>query len=365
MIGRDGERGRLSAFVATAEGQTLVLKGETGVGKSALLDHVAELAARSGHEVIRAAGVEAESGLPFAGLHQVLHTLLPGVERLDEVHRAVFGTAFGQRGGRPPSVMALGIAVLDLLGQASAARPLLLVVDDGQWLDASSAEVIGFVGRRLAGSSVRLAVGLRSEVASGWDTAALPELPVPALSDAAARELLELRHPDLDAGVRRLVLDHARGNPLALLELPTHLHRVARADTDGPASAGSRLHDVSLTVPRRLQHAYGTRFRALSERVRGELLRGALDGVGVASAASSAPGAERSPGAEHSPGAERSPGAGRYRLRDAEEAVAAGLLEVDPLSGDFVFRHPLVRSSVVQTATPNERRAAHAVLADV
>ncbi|MCW8383837.1 AAA family ATPase, partial [Streptomyces justiciae] len=305
MIGREGERGRLSAFVTATEDQALVLKGETGVGKSALLDHVAEAATQSGHEVIRAAGVEAESGLPFAGLHQVLHTLLPAVERLDEVHRVVFGTAFGQSCGRPPSVMALGIAVLDLLGQASAARPLLLVVDDGQWLDAASTEVVGFVGRRLAGGAVRLVVGLRSEVASGWDTAGLPELPVPALSDTAAQELLDLRHPDLDASLRRLVLDHARGNPLALLELPAHLHRVGHQGTGERASAGIQLHGLSLTVPRRLQHVYGTRIAALSDRVRGELLRGALDGAGATSAPGSVPGAGRLPGAV------------RYRMRDA------------------------------------------------
>ncbi|MFI9834463.1 AAA family ATPase, partial [Streptomyces sp. NPDC051913] len=348
MVGRDGERGRLAAFVTATEGQALVLRGETGTGKSALLDHAAELSTRAGHEVIRSAGVEAESGLPFAGLHQMLHTLLPWVDRLDAVHRTVFDTAFGQGDGRPPSVMALGIAVLDLLEQASAARPLLLVLDDGQWLDASSTAVIGFVGRRLTGSSVRLAVGLRCEVASGWDTAALPELPVPALSDAAARELLDLRHPVLTAPVRRLVLDQAQGNPLALLELPTHLHRIGRAVTDEQVSAELGSH-ASLPVPRRLQHVYGAQIKTLGDRVRGELLRGALDGVAAMSgAAGLASGVGR-----------------RYRMRDVEEAVTAGLLGVDPLSGDFVFRHPLVRSSVVRTATPNERRAAHAVLADV
>ncbi|NUP43378.1 MAG: AAA family ATPase, partial [Streptomyces sp.] len=353
MVGRDGERGRLAAFVTATDGQTLVLRGETGTGKSALLDHAAELSTRAGHEVIRSAGVEAESGLPFAGLHQMLHTLLPWTDRLDAVHRTVFDTAFGQGGGRPPSVMALGIAVLDLLEQASAARPLLLVLDDGQWLDAASTEVIGFVGRRLTGSSVRLAVGLRCEIASGWDTAALPELPVPALSDAAARELLDLRHPELTAPVRRLVRDQAQGNPLALLELPAHLHRIGHAVTDEQVSAELGSHAASLPVPmpvpRRLHHVYGARIRTLGDRVRGELLRGALDGVAAMSGAA---------GLTSAVGR-------RYRMRDAEEAVTAGLLGVDPLSGDFVFRHPLVRSSVVRTATPNERRAAHAVLADV
>ncbi|MFD7284161.1 AAA family ATPase, partial [Streptomyces sp. NPDC059862] len=344
MIGRNGERGRLSAFVTAAEGQALVLKGETGVGKSTLLDHAAQVAAQAGHEVVRAAGVEAESGLPFAGLHQLFHSLLPSVDGLDQVHRTAFDTAFGRSAGKPPSVMSVGIAVLDLLSLASSAKPLLLVLDDGQWLDASSIAVIGFVGRRLTGSSVKLVVGLRSDITSGFDTAALPELPVRALSDTAARQLLDLRHPDLDTAVRRLVLDQARGNPLALLELPAHV-RVGHA---GLATAGVLgLHDASLPLPRRLQHVYGTRVRKLSDGVREELLRGALDGVGA------------------TPGTAPAPGLGRYRMRDADEAAACGLLDVDPLSGDFVFRHPLVRSTVVQMATPNQRRAAHAALAHV
>ncbi|MFF4796094.1 AAA family ATPase, partial [Streptomyces sp. NPDC001276] len=344
MIGRDGEQGRLSSFMTAVEGQALVLKGEAGVGKSALLDHAARLAAEAGHEVIRAAGVEAESGLPFAGLHQLLYPLLPFTDGLDLLHRTVFDTVFGRSEGKPPSVMSLGIAVLDLLSLASSAGPLLLVLDDGQWLDASSVAVIGFVGRRLTGGSVKLLVGLRTDVASGFDTAALPELPVRALSDTAARQLLSLHHPDLETSVRRLVLDQAQGNPLALLELPAHLP-VGPAEL---ASAGALgLHDASLPLPRRLQHVYSTRIKGLDVTVREELLRGALDGVGA------------------TPGTAPAPGPGRYRMRDAEEAVMAGLLRLDPLTGEFVFRHPLVRSTVVQTATPNQRRAAHAVLAYV
>ncbi|MFF4837783.1 LuxR C-terminal-related transcriptional regulator [Streptomyces sp. NPDC001315] len=344
MIGRDGERGQLSAFVTAVEGQALVFKGEAGVGKSALLDHAAQLAAGAGHEVIRAAGVEAESGLPFAGLHQLLHSLLPSADGLDLVHRTVFDTVFGRSVGKPPSVMSLGVAVLDLLSLASSARPLLLVLDDGQWLDASSVAVIGFVGRRLTGTSVKLLVGLRSDVASGFDTAALPELPVRALSDRDARQLLALHHPDLEASVRRLVLDQAQGNPLALLELPAHIH-VAPAELASARVLG--LHDASLPLPRRLQHVYGTRVKGLPDEVREELLRGALDGVGA------------------TPGTTPAPGLRRYRMRDADAAVTAGLLRPDPVSGDYVFRHPLVRSTVVQTATPNQRRAAHAALAHV
>lgn len=341
MVGREGEQEVLSALVVASGGRALVLRGDTGVGKSALLEHVAELATGEKHRVIRAAGVEAESELPFAGLHQFLYPLLSSIDRLDDSHREIFDVVFGRSEGTPPSVMTLGIAVLDLLSLAASQKPLLLVLDDGQWLDTSSTEVCGFVGRRLTGSSVKLVVGLRSDVPSGFDTAALPELPVTTLSEKASEQLLDMHHPGLDPQIRRLVLDEAQGNPLALLELPPYV-RGGRAGRNPEELLGYS----GVPLPLRLQHVYGARIEALSDTVCAELLRGALDGVGAGTAA------DRTRGT-------------RYRMLDADEAAACGLLDIDPLSGDFVFRHPLVRSTVVQTATPNERRAAHAALAHV
>ncbi|RST01904.1 helix-turn-helix transcriptional regulator [Streptomyces sp. WAC07149] len=349
MVGREDERAELAAFVASATGRALVLRGEAGVGKSSLLGHGAGLAEREGHAVVRAAGVEAESALPYAGLHQLLHPLLDGAARLDDGSRAlldaVFGAGSAQRGSEdgPPSVMALGIAVLRLLSLASARRPLLLVLDDGQWLDDSSADVCGFVGRRLAGGAagpVKLLVSVRTDTVSRFDTAALPELPVAALADEDAAHLLDHRFPDLGRGLRRIVLDQARGNPLALLELPAHL--ASRASDGLPVEDFADGNGVPL--PRRLQGLFGTRIAALDERVREELLKGALDGAGTPGRAGAVPGA-------------------RYRMRDADAAVAAGLLDTGAVAGEFVFRHPLVRSAVVQMATPEQRRAAHLSLA--
>ncbi|GAA2345727.1 hypothetical protein GCM10010431_81540 [Streptomyces kunmingensis] len=337
MIGRESEQEALSAFVADSGGRSLVLRGDTGVGKSALLERVADLAAAHTYRVIRAAGVEAESELPFAGLHQFLYPLSSSIDRLDDVHRRVFDVVFGQSQGTPPSVMTLGIAVLDLLSLAASEKPLLLVLDDGQWMDASSTEVIGFVGRRLTGSSVKLVVVLRADLRSGFDTAALPELPVTTLSEEASEQLLDLRHPGLAPRIRRLVLDEAQGNALALLELPPYVRRSGR-------TSGELLGYTGIPLPVRLQHVYGDRIQALGDGVRAELLRGALDGAGASAG---------------------SPRGTRYRMTEADEAADCGLLDVDPLTGDFVFRHPLVRSTVVQTATPNERRAAHAMLAQV
>ncbi|MFI6603582.1 LuxR C-terminal-related transcriptional regulator [Nonomuraea sp. NPDC050536] len=341
LVGRDGVQGQLSAFMTATGGQALILRGETGVGKSTLLDHVAGLAAPETHRVIRAAGVEAEAELPFAGLHQLLYSLLPHAAGLDEGHRAVFDVVFGLREGTAPSVMSLGIAVLDLLSLVTAETPLLLLLDDGQWMDASSAEVCGFVGRRLTGSSVKMLIAVRSDVGSRFDTAALPELLVAALSEEAAGHLLDMRHPQLDTQTRRIVLEHASGNPLALLELPAYLNGGHTGRTPEEL-----LGFGNIPLSRRLQHVYGIRIERLAGPVREELLRGALDGVGAGRGGNRAPGA-------------------RYRMREADEAVAAGLLDTDPATGDLVFRHPLIRTTVVQLATPNQRRAAHAELARV
>ncbi|WP_345672405.1 AAA family ATPase [Streptomyces similanensis] len=342
MVGRDGEQARLAAFVTAADARALVLRGESGVGKSALLDHAAELAAREGHLVIRATGVEAESELPCAGLHQLLYPLLPDATRLEPPARAVFDAVFGRPEGAPPSVMTLGIAVLGLLSLAASRRPLLLVLDDGQWLDDPSAAVCAFVGRRLAGSPVRLLAAVRADIASRWDAAALPEAPVGALPEDDAARLLDLRHPGLPPRLRRLVLAEAQGNPLALLELPVEI-----GDRSGdPAAPEEVFGRPGLPLSRRLQHLYGARIAGLGDGVRAELLKGALDGVGTR------------------PG-DTAAGAARYRMRDAEEAVARGLLVVEPVGGDLAFRHPLVRSSVVQMSTPNQRRAAHHTLARV
>lgn len=341
MVGREDEQAELVAFVKSATGQALVLRGETGVGKSSLLGHAAALAEQEGHVVLRAAGVEAESELPYAGLHQLLHPLLVDVARLDDGTRAVFDAVFGGVQGDPPSVMALGIAVLSLLSLSSAQRPLLLVLDDAQWLDDSSADVCGFVGRRLVGGPAKMLVAVRTDLTSRFDTAALPELPITALTDEDAARLLDHRYPELSGRVRRIVLEQAQGNPLALVELPAHF---AGRSSDLPVEDLIGQHGVPL--PRRLQRLFGTRIAALDERVRTELLMGALDGAGTPSGTDAVPGT-------------------RYGMRDADTAVAAGLLDIDMVTGDLVFRHPLVRSAVVRMATPNQRRAAHLALAQV
>ncbi|NUR28563.1 MAG: AAA family ATPase, partial [Catenulispora sp.] len=351
LVGRQTERAELAAFVTDTAGRALILRGDTSVGKSALLHDAAALAEREGHRVVRAAGVEAEAGLPYAGLHQVLYPLLAEVAQLDAGTRAVLGAVLGgevggETGGtgetgQPVSVMGLGIAVLNLLARAAAGQPLLLALDDAQWLDDASADVYGFVGRRLAGSSVKLLAAVRADVPSHFDAAALPELSVAALPEPDAEALLDARQPGLAKRVRRLVLEQAQGNPLALLELPAQF-----AGRSGDGLTEELFGQPGIPLPRRLQHLYGTRIAGLSDAVRAELLKGALDGVGARSEDGTSAGA-------------------RYSVRDVDEAVAAGLLDLEAGTEDFTFRHPLVRATVVQMATPNQRRAAHRVLAHV
>ncbi|WP_431900416.1 AAA family ATPase [Nonomuraea sp. bgisy101] len=320
IIGRNHERAVISGMVESVSGQVMVVRGEAGVGKSALLEEAAELAVRDGHLVSRITGVEAESELPCSGLHQLLYQLLPLTDS-----RPVLDAVTGRQADDLPSVMTLGIAVLDLLSEIAMRRPLLVILDDGQWLDDTSAEVFGFVGRRIGGFPVKLLIAVRDEIASRFDLAVLPEMPVGPLSDEDAVRLLDQRHPSLTEEVRQWVLDQALGNPLALLELP------------------SQAGDAGL--PRKLHRLYGSRIAELGDQARAELLMAALDGVGTR------------------------PGDGgqkpRHRMRNVDEAVACGLLDAEPITGDVTFRHPLVRSSVVQMATPDQCRAAHRALADI
>ncbi len=183
---REAERAELAAFVTSAAGRALLLRAEADADPGTLLEHTAALAEREGHAVVRAAGVEVESSLPWAGLHQLLHPLLAHTARLDGPARAAFEAVFGGPDGSPPSVMTLGIAVLRLLALATEQRPLLLLLDDGQWLDQPSADVCGFVGRRLTGHPVRLLVAVRAGLPSRFDAAALPELPLAARPDRSA-----------------------------------------------------------------------------------------------------------------------------------------------------------------------------------
>ena len=219
LTGRSSELSvldRLVDAVRAGQSQVLVISGEPGVGKTALLDYLAGRA--SGCLVERAAGVQSEMELAYAGLHQLCLPLLDRLDRLPGPQREALRTAFGQSAGPVPDRFLVGLAVLALLSEAAEEWPLLCVVDDEQWLDQASAQALGFVGRRLAADPVGLVFAAR---VPGEQLDGLPELAIEGLRARDARALLDsvLAGP-LDARVRDRFVAETRGNPLALLELP-------------------------------------------------------------------------------------------------------------------------------------------------
>jgi predicted ATPase len=207
---------RLAEAVRAGESRVLVVHGEAGVGKTALLEHLAGRA--PGLRVTRASGVQSEMELAFAGLHQLCAPTLGSLDTLPPPQRDALRTAFGMSSGPAPDRFLLGLAVLSLLSHAAAEQPLLCLVDDHQWLDRASAQILAFAARRLGVESVGLVFATRDP---GGDLAGLPELPVTGLREADARLLLDaaLTGP-IDTRVRDQIVAETRGNPLALLELP-------------------------------------------------------------------------------------------------------------------------------------------------
>jgi DNA-binding CsgD family transcriptional regulator/tetratricopeptide (TPR) repeat protein len=335
LLGRRSECAALDAMIAaarTGDSRVVVLSGEAGAGKTALLDYAA--AAAGGFQVLRAVGVQSEMELPYAALHQLCGPVLDRADRLPGPQRGALATVFGLQAGAPPDRLLVGLAVLSLLALVSEDRPLLGVVDDVQWLDRASAQVLGFVGRRLMADPVMLAFGTRREAR---DLTGLPELGVPGLRDADARALLApaLRFV-VDAQTRDRIVAEARGNPLALLELPRGLR------LDQLAGGGGLLPDQPLTG--RIEESFLTRIAALSDEARLVLLIAAAEPVGEADLLWRA--AERL-------------GVDAYAAADDDFET---LLTIDD---KVTFRHPLVRSAVYRGAAPDDRRAAHLALAEV
>ena len=238
--GRGTECARLDQLLTEAQlgrSAVLVLRGEPGVGKSALLEYAVQRA--EGWRVLRALGAEWEMELPFAGLHQLCAGLLDGRDRLPAPQRDAVATAFGLSSGAPPDRFLVGLAVLGLLSDAAEEHPLVCVVDDVQWLDRSSAQVLAFVARRLAAEAVVLLFGER-EPGGRDQLGGLPELRLGGLPDAAARELLaSVITAPLDERVLARILAETRGNPLALLELPRGL--LARGAGGRVRASGRRI----------------------------------------------------------------------------------------------------------------------------
>ena len=336
-MGRGGELALIGAFVerACTGGDTLLLFGEPGAGKTALLDAAAGAASDAGTLVLRAAGVEFEADLPFSGLHQVLLPLLDEFGQLSAAHRDALNVALGYGEGPPPDRLLVSTATLTVLRQAAAASPVLVIVDDLPWLDRASAGVLGFVARRLAGSRVGFLAASRPEPESFFERAGLAQHELGPLDEKAASGLVSSRFPELAPRVLQRVLAEAQGNPLALLELPAAL--------SGAQRAAAEALPVVLPLSRRLQGLFASRASALPAPARWLLLLAVLDGSGDLRVLQAA--------------------AGQQQIEDLAPAEQAGLVRVDDRTGRLVFRHPLTRSAIVELSTSGDRRRAHRALA--
>lgn len=336
LRGRHNECGaldRLLKNVRAGQSQVLVVRGEPGVGKSALLEYVAKSA--SGCRVAQAAGIEYEMELAYAGLHQLCAPILHLRERLPAPQRDALETAFGLNAKAPPDRFVVGLAVLGLLSDVAEEQPLVCVVDDAQWLDNASALTIAFVARRLLAESVGLVFAVR-QPSQVRELAGLPDLLLAGLRDSDARALLVSAWPGrLDEQVRDRVIAESRGNPLALLELPRGL-------TPAELAGGFELPDAA-PLANQIEQSFLRQLESLPDETRRLLLTAAAEPVGDVALlwrAASLLG---------------------FGADAAVPAQTAGLID---LGAHVRFRHPLVRSAVYQAAPIFDRQEVHRALAE-
>jgi DNA-binding CsgD family transcriptional regulator len=335
LVGRRSECAVLDQMIAavrTGESRVLVVHGAPGAGKTALLEYLESSA--TAMRILRAVGVESEMELAFATLHQLCVPLLDRLQDLPAPQREALETVFGMRAGTPPERFLVGLAVLSLLSDASEGSPVLCVVDNAQWMDRASAQVLGFVARRLLAESVALVFAARGRT---QDLLGLPELEVTGLGEADAHALLNsATHAGLDQHIRDRIVAEARGNPLALLELPRELTVTQLAGGYGLPHTG--------TLPNRIEKSFLTRIEELPEQSRLLLLVAAAEPVGDPTLVWRA--------------AERLGVTPATALTDEVDRLLSFDVRV-------IFRHPLVRSAVYRTATQEARRAVHLALAEV
>jgi DNA-binding CsgD family transcriptional regulator len=335
ILGRDRELGIVGDLVASANegGGALLIHGEAGIGKSALLERAIELARAGGMRIVRTTGVRTETNLPFAGLHQLLQPILARIDTLPKPQYAALAGAFGLVEGAAEDPFLIALATLTLLADAATRGPILVVVDDAQWLDRPSADALAFVARRLGEDPLVMVVGLRDGDPSPIEAAGIAELALEPLSDRDAHAMVSNLAPDLSVSVRERIVREAAGNPLALAELTATVR-------DDPVS-GDVVPDV-LPLNARLERAFAARADDLPDATQWLVLVAALDdrdGLAEIVAAAGVP------------------------QSALASAVDARLLEVDASS--VRFRHPLIRSAIQQRATATDRNRAHAAIADV
>ncbi|MEU3985102.1 AAA family ATPase [Streptomyces sp. NPDC026672] len=339
LVGRGEELDFVRRFFtnASVQGGALVVTGDAGIGKSALLDAVAGEARERGSTVLRVAGAQFEADISYSGLNQLLVPLLDHLDSLNEAHRDALRVAIGIGSGPAPERLLVSTATLLLLRQVAQAAPVLLVVDDVPWLDRSTAVVLAFVARRLIGSRIGFLAAARAHTDGYFERGGLPEFVLRPLADAPAHELLQACHPGLAPGVRRRIVAESHGNPLALVELPATLSEPQRqAETAMP---------VILPLNERLTALFAERVAELPPRCREVLMLAALDGTGDLSVIEEA-------------------ALGAPYIDDLAPAERARVVAIDLASHRLTFTHPLLASAVVESATTGERRDAHRALAE-
>jgi DNA-binding CsgD family transcriptional regulator len=334
---------RLLAAARNGRSGALVVRGEAGIGKSALLAHTATAATAAGMRVRFQTGVETEAELPFAALHTLLEDAGAELDALPEVQAGALRVALGLAAGAPPDRFLVCLAVLTLLAELATDRPVLCVLDDAHWIDQASAQVLLFAARRLGSESVVMLFAARSGLAPAFPAPGLADLVLPRLDDTAARAVLDAAAGDLPRHVRDQVLREAAGNPLALHELPA-AHRAGRAPGYplGPPDAGrGRVAATHSAV----EQEFAARIAALPAPAWNVLLVAAADGTcdtGVVLAAAERLGAD---------------------------AADVDVLERERLlmfaDGCMGFPHPLIRTAAYGNATMARKRAAHRALAEV
>jgi DNA-binding CsgD family transcriptional regulator len=336
LVGRERECAAIEDLLeASARGESgsLVLRGEAGTGKTALLTHAAEH--RAGRTVLRTTGVEGESDLAFAGLYGLLRPIVDRLGELPETQAAALSGALRLGPSLGSDRLLVSAAVLSLLAAAADEGPLLCLVDDAQFLDGASAEALVFSARRLGAEPVAMLFAVREGTARVFAAPGLPELVVEGLGTEAAAQLLEVSAPEAADPVREWLLAEAAGNPLALLELPRGL---SAAQLEGRGALPERI-----PLSSRLRSAFVQRVDRLPEGTRNALLIAAVDDSGEVAAVVGAAGEAGLPA-------------------DAlDSAERVDLLRV--VDGGIMFRHPLVRSALLESATDSQRRGAHAALA--
>ena len=333
LIERERESAVLDALVDRLRGGggAVVVRGEAGIGKSALLQRVRRRAEAQGVRPLVTVGVESEAELAFAGLHQLLRPVIGALAQLPESQRQTLEAALGLGVELKPDSFRTAVAAFQLICEVADSVPLVLIVDDAQWLDRSTLGVIAFIGRRLEAENVALVAATRSGQWTRLDDAHLPTLDLERLSASAAARLLDRMAPELHPVLRARVLAESAGNPLALVELGRSMGR-----------SGEQLSPPSTTLTARLERAFASRLHDLGPNTRAALLAAALD-----SRASLGEIAQAS----------------RQSLETLQPAVDGDLVEI---ANDGVrFRHPLIRSAVRQAASAQQALEMYRALAEV